>query len=95
MEHLSNDHENNPNLHVNSHKLSDETKHPIVNLMESQWKLRQQHDLDFPMEGKPSIRNTSIRRKKEIQNSRTMRITIWDLSRKVNQGVRSFKIEKL
>ena len=28
--------------------------------------------------------NTSIRRKKEIQKSRTMRITVWDLSRKVN-----------
>ena len=28
--------------------------------------------------------NTSIRRKKEIQKSRTVRITVWDLSRKVN-----------
>ena len=28
--------------------------------------------------------NTSIRRKKQIQKSRTMRITVWDLSRKVN-----------
>ena len=28
--------------------------------------------------------NTSIRRKKEIQKSRAMRITVWDLSRKVN-----------
>ena len=27
--------------------------------------------------------NTSVRRKKEIQKSRTMRITVWDLSRKV------------
>ena len=27
--------------------------HPIVNMMESQWKLRQQHDQNFPMEGKP------------------------------------------
>ena len=95
MEHLSNDHKDCPNQHKISHKLCDEMEHPIVNLMESQWKLRQQHDLNFPMEGKPSIRNTSIRRKKEIQNSRTMRITIWDLSREVNQGVRSFKIEKL
>ena len=29
----------------NSHKLCDQTGHPVVNLMESQWKLRQQHDL--------------------------------------------------
>ena len=28
--------------------------------------------------------NTSVRRKKEIQKSRTMRITVWDPSRKVN-----------
>ena len=27
-----------------SHKLCDKTGHPIVNLIESQWKLRQQHD---------------------------------------------------
>ena len=36
MEHLSNDHEDHPNQHKNSHKLCDETGHPIVNLMESQ-----------------------------------------------------------
>ena len=66
MEHLSNDHEDHPNQHENNHKLCDETGHPIVNLkidgmaierqwklMKSQWKLRQQHDLKFPMEGKP------------------------------------------
>ena len=53
MEHLSNDHEDHPNQHKNSHKLCDETGHPDVNLMESQWKLRQQHEQNFPMEGKP------------------------------------------
>ena len=53
MEHLSNDHKDHPNQHENSHKLCDETGYPIVNLMESQWKLRQQHDQNFPMEGKP------------------------------------------
>ena len=37
MEHLLNDH----NQHKNSHKLWDETGHPVVNLMKSQWKLRQ------------------------------------------------------
>ena len=50
MEHLSNDHEDHPNQHKNSHKLYDKTGHPIVNLMESQWKLRQQHDQNFQME---------------------------------------------
>ena len=54
MEHLSNDHEDHPNHHENSHKLYDETVYPIDNLMmESQWKLRQQYDQDFPMVGKP------------------------------------------
>ena len=53
MEHLSNDHEDHPNCHENTHKLSDEMGHPVVNLMESQWKLKQQHDQNFPMDGKP------------------------------------------
>ena len=53
MEHFSNDHEERPNLHENSHKLFDETGHPVLTLTESQWKLRQQHDQNFPMEGKP------------------------------------------
>ena len=43
MEHLSNDHEDHSNQQENSHKLCDEMGHPVVNLMESQWKLRQQH----------------------------------------------------
>ena len=50
MEHFSNDHEDHSNQHENSHKLCDETGHPIVNLMESQWKLRQKHDQNFPVE---------------------------------------------
>ena len=44
MEHLSNDHEDCPNQHENSHELYDETGHPVLSLMKSQWKLRQQHD---------------------------------------------------
>ena len=53
MEHLSNDQEDSPNQQENSHKLCNEKGHPIVRLTESQWKLRQQHDQNFPMEGKP------------------------------------------
>ena len=53
MEHLSNDHEDRPNQHETSHKLCDETRHPAVNLMESQWKLKQQHNQNFPIEGRP------------------------------------------
>ena len=50
---LSNDHEDHPNQHDNSHKPRDEMGYPILSLLESQWKLRQQHDQNFPMEGKP------------------------------------------
>ena len=42
MEHLSNDREDQPNQHKNSHKLCDVTGHPILSFLESQWKLRQQ-----------------------------------------------------
>ena len=56
MEHLSNDHEDHPNQHENSHKLCNEMGHPVLSLLESQWKLRQQHDHNCLMEGKP-LRN--------------------------------------
>ena len=41
MEHLSNDHKDHPDQHENSHKECNETGHPVVNMMERQWKLRQ------------------------------------------------------
>ena len=53
MAYLSNDHDDWANQYKNSHKLCNELGHPVVNLMESQWKLRQKHDQNFPMEGKP------------------------------------------
>ena len=53
MEHLSNNNQDCPNQSKNSHKQCDEAGHPIVYIMESQLKLRQQHDQNFPMEGKP------------------------------------------
>ena len=40
MEHLSNYHKYCPYQHKNSHKLRNEMGHPVVNLMESQLKLR-------------------------------------------------------
>ena len=52
MEQLSNDHKDRPDQHENSHKPYDETGNPVVNMMESQWKLKQQHDETFPMEVK-------------------------------------------
>ena len=39
MEHVSNDHEDYPNQLTKSHKLCDETRYRVVNMMESQWKL--------------------------------------------------------
>ena len=53
MEHLSNDHEDHPNQHENSHKLCDEMGHPLLSLTKSPWKPRQQHDQNFPQEGEP------------------------------------------
>ena len=53
MEHLSNDYKERPNQHENSHRLCEETEHPVLSLSQGQWKLRQQHDQNFPMEGKP------------------------------------------
>ena len=53
MERLPNNHKDYPNQHMNSRKLFDEMRHPVVNLMGSQRKMRQQHDQNFPMEGKP------------------------------------------
>ena len=44
MEYLSNDQEDHPYQHKNSHKLSNKMGHSVANLMESQWKMRQQHD---------------------------------------------------
>ena len=41
------------NQHRNNHKLYNEMGHPVLSLMENQWKLRQQHDQNFPIEGKP------------------------------------------
>ena len=52
MERVSNDHEDHPNQQENNHKLCNETGHPVLSLLESQWKLREQHDQNFPMEGK-------------------------------------------
>ena len=64
MKHLSNDLEDCPNQHEKSHKLYSERGHLNLSLTESQWKLRQQHDQNFPMEGKPFRTNSSVRRNK-------------------------------
>ena len=40
MEHLSNDHKDHLNQHENSLRLCEEMGASIMNLMETQWKLR-------------------------------------------------------
>ena len=52
MKRLSNDHEDRPNQHKNCHKLYDEMGRYVVNLMEIQLKLRQEHDQNCTMEEK-------------------------------------------
>ena len=83
MEHLSNDHEDHPNQHENSHKPRDETGYPVLSLLESQWKLRQQHFRISQWRESHCRTNTSVRRNKDIQKSRTVRVTVRDPSRKV------------
>ena len=77
------DHKGCPYQHQNSHNLCNEMEHPIMNLMESQWKLNYMIRISGWRESHCKT-NTSIRRKKEIQKSRTIRITVWDPSRNVN-----------
>ena len=83
MEHLSNDHEDHPHQHKNSDKLCDKTGHPVVNW----WKVNGNWEnsmIRISQWRESRCRtNTSVRRKKEIQKSRTMRITFWNPSRKV------------
>ena len=88
-EHMSNDHKDHPNQHKNSHKLCDEMDHPIMSLMESQRKLRQQHDQSFPMRKSHYKTNTDVKRRKEIPKSRSgseflLNFLLRDLSSKVN-----------
>ena len=64
MKYLSNDHEDRPNQHKNSHNLCDETGHPGMNMTESQWKLRQQHDQNSQWKESHCRTFTSIRRNK-------------------------------
>ena len=55
MEHLSNDHEDRPNQHGNSHKQCEETGHLVVNMMERQWKLRQEHNQKMTVRDRKNI----------------------------------------
>ena len=84
MEHFSNDHEDHAIQHKDSHKSRDETRYPVLSLLESQWKLRQQHDQNFQWRESHCKTNTSVRRKKYIQKSRTVKVTLRDPSTKVN-----------
>ena len=78
-----NDQDDRPIQQENSHKQCDETGHPIINMMESQWKLRQRHDQNFPMEGN--------NQKKEINAIEQAGIQVGKLAIRV----RSFETEKL
>ena len=53
MDHLSDGHKDRPNQHENNHKLLYTMKRdiPFLSFTESQWKLRQQYDHNFLMEG--------------------------------------------
>ena len=83
MEHLSNDHEDHLNQHKNSQKVCNELGH----LFWVYWKVNGNWDnnmIRISQCWESHCRtNTGVRRKKEIQKSRTVRITIKNLGRKV------------
>ena len=79
MEHFSNDCKECLNQHKNSHRLFNKMGHPVVNLMESQWKQRRNMIRSCQWRQHHCRTNTNIRRKKKIPKSRTMIITVWDL----------------
>ena len=72
MEHLSNGQKDCPNQYKNSHKLCNDTGHPLVNLMKSQWKLRLKHDQNFPNGGKAVVEQ--ILASEEINESKRARL---------------------
>ena len=79
MDHLSNDHKECPNQHNNSHKLFSKMGRLVVNLMESQWKLRYNMIRGSQWRQSHCRTNTTIRRKKKVQKSKTMINTVCDL----------------
>ena len=58
-------------------------------------KLRQQHDHNFQWCESHCRINSSIRRKKQIETSRTVEITAWDPRRKVNNLSKSVSERKI
>ena len=50
MEHFSDNHEDCPNHHENNHELCNEKGSYLLIFQESQWKLSQQHNQNFPVE---------------------------------------------
>ena len=62
---FSNDPKDHPCQHKNNQELCNEKEHSILHFKESQRKLRQQNDLNFPNERKPQ-QNKYLCQKKEI-----------------------------
>ena len=49
---LSYDHEDHPNQLQFNDKLRNESGHPLLSLKQSEWKLSQKHNQNFPIKGK-------------------------------------------
>ena len=60
--------------------------HPVLSLLESRWKLRQQHDQNFPMDGWKAIIEQTLVLEEINQSKRTglRRVTVRDPSWRVN-----------
>ena len=83
MEHLSNDHEDHSNKDENSHKLCNETGHPVLSLLESQWKVRQQH-VRISRWRESHCRRKLVSEEMNKSKRRSVRVTVRDPSRNVN-----------
>ena len=86
MEHLSNDHKYHPNQYKNSHKLCYEMAYPIVNLMESPWKLTWKPTTwsEFPNGGKATAKQVVASEERNNLKKAGLWESVWDPSRNVN-----------
>ena len=90
MEYFSNDHEDCPNKHKNSHamkrgiplwfwqEVNENWNHKMIGIFQ----LREIH----------CRTNTSVKRKKQIQKNRTVRFTVRDPNRKVNSLTKVYSV---
>ena len=85
MKHLSNDQEDSPNQQKNSHKLGDEMGHLVLSFNGKSMETETTRWSTFSNGGKATVEQIlASEEKRQIQKSRTVRVTVRSRSRKVN-----------